>query len=183
MNRLHYRLIVSFLIVLSITLCIIGVIWVLVLRTRPVPIEETVNELTATLLDLNFVEEWQIFRRENRLPNREEIQQLALSFTEQAEGQRVLLLRGNGMVIYDSEGEFRPDEPLPLPSPERRFTNQRPRVNTVLGSGIFKDKQGNEWVFSSQHFALNTEQSPAIEIMVAAPRPQPTPRYLLNTYG
>ncbi len=183
MNRLHYRLIASFLIVLSITLCIIGVIWVLVLRTRPVPIEETANELTATLLDFNFVDEWQVFRRENRLPRREEMEQLAAQFTEQADGHRVLLLRGNGMVIYDSEGEFRPDETLPLPPPERRFTNQRPRVNTVLASGIFRDKDGDEWVFSSQHFALNTEQSPAVEIMVAAPRPQPTPRYLLNTYG
>lgn len=183
MNRLQYRLIAAFLVVLTVTLCIIGVIWVLVLRTRPVPIEETVNDLTATLLDLNFVNEWQTFRQQNRLPRRDEIEQLAVHFTEQADGNRVLLLRGNGLVIYDSAGEFKTDEPLPIPPPERRLVTQRERLNTILASGIFRDKNDVEWVFSSQRFTLTTEPSPGIEIMVATPRPEPTLGYLFDTYG
>ncbi|NJL68641.1 MAG: hypothetical protein HC894_21770 [Microcoleus sp. SM1_3_4] len=94
MNRLQFRLIASFLVVMIITLCIIGTVWIVVLRTRPVPIEGLVNELTTTLLDFNFIEEWQTYRAEHQIRrlNAEDFAKIIQSRVTTEE--RIIILRG-----------------------------------------------------------------------------------------
>ncbi len=194
LNRLQVRLIASFLIVIGMTLCIIGVVWLVVLRTRPVPIEGLANQLTATLLDFNFIEEWQTYRQTNQTGVRrltpEEFAMILQGRVSSEE--RMIILRGEGIIIYDSAGHYQVGEVLDAQAYQSRFQTPRERLNVQVGTGIFHDKNKKEWVFAAQRFTVRDARDgqlpeqigpPFMEVLIAAQRPRPTLRYLLDEYG
>lgn len=185
MNRLQTRLLISFLIVMMVTLCITGTVWAFVLRSRPVPVEGLVNELTATLLDMNFIEDWQAFRQQRGQISRLQADEFAQIIQSKQIDERVILLRGGGIVLYDSAGHFQPGDSLRIEPYHSQFETPRQRLNIFIGAGIFKDKNEEEWVFASQRFTPgNAPNSRLIlELMIVASRPKPTLRYLLDAYG
>ncbi|HLA42592.1 MAG TPA: hypothetical protein VJZ27_04105, partial [Aggregatilineales bacterium] len=100
-NHLQFRLLFSFLVVLLITLGIIGVILLVFLRTRPVPVEETFNELTVASLETDLVTLQQSLRRQGDVISMrdirvrlEEARQLLDEFAA-ATDQRLLLVAAN----------------------------------------------------------------------------------------
>jgi signal transduction histidine kinase len=193
MNSLQARLLFSFFFVITLTLCVISFILLLLVRSRPVPIDGLINDLTREVLDVNVIDQWQDWR-DNSAPRdrRADTETFVTDLVADAEAvsdDRILIMRNDNIVVYDSSGEFKAGERIRVSNYQTRATSQRNVVETRMGSGIFVD-DGQEWVFASQRLQLDgprnrQEQQPItfLEFVIAAPRPEPTGRYLLNQFG
>lgn len=162
MNTLRNRLLLSFGAILLIMLLLVGLMLLVFLRTRPLPTDEIVQDLTATLLDVRVSESWQInaevdIRRWRQtgeaIPYAVVEQNITAYLDEQASARdvRTLVVRENGAVEYDSAGIYQRGEPLPQ-ADQKPLVQPRaaPAMVTQTVQGEFIDADGTEWLFVAQ---------------------------------
>jgi len=189
LNRLQIRLMLSFLVVLTTTLFIIGLALFIFLRSRPVPVDNLLNDLALTSLQADFrsiLEEERVRgtgRQEELLPR------LLTVLNEQETDYRLFVVGINQRIFYDSFGQIPLGEPLPIleqqPLRARLLT-----VQSNFSSGSFIEN-GTEWVFVSRNLLggqqprnpNNNQRGGVVDYWVATPRPNPTPRLLFDEFG
>jgi len=176
MNALQTRLLASYVAVILITLTLIGITLLLFLWTSPLPTDDLVNNLAATLLELRVVEV-----AHDRGANPLEASILTYLETE-TDGQnlRVMVVRSSGEVMFDSAGDFsfgRVAEPIDvssIPAPGRA------RLTTVT-TGRFRNPDDTEWVYVALPIRPLTQQG--INLVVAQPAPRTTLREVFRLFG
>lgn len=185
--KLHARLLLSYLLLITVTLGVIVVTLLYVLDTRPAPPRNVYRQILANLqvglrsLDLD---EW--LESDRRIPRLTEARQPALLWTlVRATGLRVLTLEldDTPLVLFDSEGAYAPGAPLALrvdagPDTVLQLPGRR-RRETFAGS--FGDPEGVAWLFIGLPFGGEHGASQAI--VLARPQPRQTLGEALNEFG
>jgi len=195
--RLRQRLFLSYLVLLLITLGVIAAAFVLILNTRPAPLEPIYQRLAAVAFNTNLSEVLALNRPpildrpffdngEARLNNLLR----ALNEAAAANSVRMLLVDiESEFVLYDSaasipngtpfEGQL---EPYAIPAAiERRggYANQIGTIDAVRG--LFVDPDGSEWMFVGLEALRQNEQTSAL--LFADVRPQQSLQDSLSEFG
>ena len=209
-NTLRNRLLASYVTVIVITLGFISLALLVFLRSRPLPTDEIVRDLTATLLDVRVAETWQIepgtleWDPEN-VPSLATVElRITTYLATQASARdvRTLVIDGQQQVRFDSATMFAENQLL-------NETDRQPiipasatgRMVSEVFEGRFENPDGSEWIFVaqpllrplwSQMFQEMMGQQrlrdpiapdPNLFLMVAAPVPVPTLREVFHQFG
>ncbi len=177
MNHLRARLLISYLVVLAVTLAVGGLLLVLILRGQPVAREPIVARLTSLARSAS--------EREiaaglllNALPAR--LAQ-ALDRIASSANTRVIAATPEGEILYDSLGtlnvgtvvDFRLGQPGGPDGPNG------PDSQDNLLEGSFRE-DGQEWLIVGDRF--QTRRVDAL-LLFAAPRPESSWREVLRLFG
>ena len=125
-TTLRNRLLASYGALLLVMLLLIGGTLLVFLRSRPLPTDEIVRDLTATLLDVRVAENWQIDPSELSLEwgtLSDSAAETALGaiqlrvttyLSDQSEARdvRTLVIDGEGRVQFDYAGTFAENDPI-----------------------------------------------------------------------
>ena len=190
MKTLRMRLLASYVAILLITLILIGVTLVFFLRARPLPTDDIVSELTATLLDVRLVEAVRIniSGSEMRFSVGSVQTQVIAYVDEQAEarGLRALVIDSDELaVVFDSDGAFAQGDALNETERQPLLLRGAPRVSLAVYKGRFEDPDGSEWIYVAQPlFFQRLNQNQAGDwLMLAAPVPHPSLTQVFQTFG
>jgi len=187
MAHLQTRLWVSFIVLLSLTLALIGLLLMVFLYSRPIPLEDTAQNLSPVALEVDFREFLSATSRQNPTPLLEEIRQFLDSLAQET-GYRLLILRPNGQSLYDSASR----EPSTLTIREEYpwRASDSPMRPTFLTYGAFEEEaSGQTWVYVSRPAiregggARSEGRLGSLSFMVATPQPRQTFRGVLATFG
>ncbi len=182
MNRLRARLLLSYLVVLVVTLVVSGLLLVLILRGQPVAREPIVARLT-TLARAAAQREIAAGLLLNALPSR--LAQ-ALDRIASSANTRVIAASPEGAIIYDSLGtlgvgaavDFRLSQSGPNgPAGPNSPAGQNSPDGLLEGSFV---QDGQEWLIVGDH--IQTRQADAL-LLFAAPRPESSWREVLRLFG
>ena len=166
-TTLRNRLLASYVALLLVMLVLMGGALLVFLRSRPLPTDEIVRDLTATLLDVRVSENWQFDASDldlqwDSLANPPAASALRairlrvdayLSDQSEARDVRTLIIDGEGRVQFDSAGTFTENDPIlkldqqPLISARAA----RPMISQVV-QGTFLDPDGAQWIYVAQPF-------------------------------
>ncbi|PJF45084.1 MAG: hypothetical protein CUN55_00670 [Phototrophicales bacterium] len=160
MNRLNIRLLVSFSLILVISLLLMWLALLLVLRSQPPNTEEISLALASIVIDTTQIatERVNTARQENtETMTARQLLRLSESvlyetLLEQAENTntRLMIIRGNQCILWDSQ-DNNGDYPYLLENPITGdlllSTNRRLSSNII--TGIFIDNSGEEWLYSA----------------------------------
>ncbi len=196
-NGLQIRLLIGFMVVLLVTLGVIGVVLILVLFARPVPVEAVYNDLAATSVQTNFAtifNERQNLRDvrpqdrrafvESRLDDLRALLETAAAETD----FRIIVLGGEQRVFYDSVGVLSPDDAL-------RILERRSLRNSIVDnrralfeSGRLATPDGVEWLYVTRPIlniprSEDTPQGLRLDYLVVAPLPEQTLQRVLRDFG
>ncbi len=192
-NTLRNRLLLSYVAILLIMLVLIGFVLVAFLATRPVPTDEIIRDLTATLLDVRVVDVLQFeFRGQGQggtgpRPRLELYEQFIINYLAEESASRdvrTLVVTPDGHVQFDSFGNFQPGmiihetERVPLLSPGRLPLRS-------IYRGRFIDADGSAWLYVAQPLRpFNAEAGPdPAFMMVADPVPKASLRQVFKAFG
>ncbi len=181
LNSLRSRLFVSFAVVLLITVCLIGVSVLVFLQSRPLPTGETISSLTATLLDLRFVEVAQIGGM-----NGAQTSVWTQVITNEAglRDVRLLLVTFEGQVLYDSSGKFETGSYLKALNQQQLIPDASRPMFVSLYEGRFRDPNGKQWLYVAQAIRPHMEMRGNTPLLLAAaPVPRPTLRQVIRVFG
>ncbi len=174
-NRLHTRLIASYLAVLLVTLGVISLLLVLFLRGRPVASEPIYERLTAIVRaaeQRDGATALLLGARPERLAQL--LNQLASRLSV-----RLLLSEADGTVLYDSLGVLEEGAQLELrlsgPPPGQQAS---PGAQALL-YGDFR-QGGEQWLFVGQRIQTRLRE---VLFLASAPRPQSSWAEVLNLFG
>jgi two-component system OmpR family sensor kinase len=192
LQTLRIRLLLSFVAILLIMLVLIGFILLVFLATRPLPTEDTIGRLTATLLDVRLVEAIQINLQGGALSMQGMSRQAALEqavinyLPEEADARnvRALIVGQSGRVDFDSAGAFAPGATMTQTERSSLVPTVRARMS-LLYKGRFQNPDGSEWLFVAQPITRGAAQMQpdTLYVMVAAPVPHPSLRQVIRTFG
>lgn len=210
-NTLRNRLLLSFGAILLIMLILIGLTLLVFLRTRPLPTDDIVRDLAATLLDVQVSESWRITANTDDLtwsPGQTEVplavieRQITTYLDDQAAARdvRTLVVRGSGQVEFDSAGVFQKGELIPRFDRKSLVPANVPRpLLTEVIQGRFTDPDGAEWIYVAQpllpfNMLFEMAQSgmtrpremmatASVFAVVAQPAPQATLREVFRIFG
>ncbi len=176
---LRSRLLVSYVVILLVTLTLVGVMLVVFLRSRPVPTGPLVQDLTTTLLDIGVrsLGEVSILTPEGQR------QAEIISFlNEEAllSDKRLMILTSDERVVYDSAGGY-PQNSIVNTVEREVLLSAGTRPRTVITQGRFRDPDGSEWIYVSQMLMRRGVQGPAVT--VAAPVPRPSLQQVFQAFG
>lgn len=176
---LRARLLLSYLLLLGVTLAVIAAALLLFLFAQPAPAAPTYQKLAT--IGRELVNELNLtgFSAESRpLLQRLAQERLLAQLNDFAATNAVRLLGINmdqQTVLFDSAGQFQPGDPLPLnrqayalPLYLRRFLP----VQSEPVFGSFQDTDGSEWLFSGLIVLRNNQERSAL--LLADPRPPQT---------
>jgi signal transduction histidine kinase len=181
MNRLSLRarLLLSYLLLLAITLSIITVAVLFLIRASPAPPQPVYQELLTIYQSMNLPD---LLLRVGLNPNGRRGQGLALraleseltNFAQTNEVRALIVNAQNGAVIFDSAGmlstgdtlAIQEDQVFTIPVYLRRLLP--PRFESMFGS--FHDPGGTEWLFAGL-VGLRADE-PGIGLLLAQPRPR-----------
>jgi len=190
LQTLRNRLLLSFVAILLIMLLLIGFILLVFLATRPLPTDDTIGHLTATLLDVRLVDAIRISLQGSAMETGRQAaleQEVLRSLPEEASTRniRALIVSQTGQVDFDSDGSF--DQGATMTQTERAALIPTPGLRmSLLNRGRFRNPDGSEWLFVAQPITrgLGRMQQPdALFVMVAAPVPRPSLRQVFRTFG
>ncbi len=166
-TTLRNRLLASYGALLLVMLLLIGGTLLVFLRSRPLPTDEIVRDLTATLLDVRVAENWQLDPSELSLEwgtLSDSAAETALGaiqlrvttyLSDQSEARevRTLVIDGEGRVQFDSAGTFAENDPILELDQQPLLTARatRPFVSQVV-QGTFVNPDGTEWIYVAQPF-------------------------------
>ncbi len=168
-NRLRTRLIASYLVVLLVTLVVISLLLVLILRAQPVAAEPIFNRLSAVMRVVNNRGD-QVHLLLNARP--ENLTRILDGIALQTR-VRILVVRTNGLVVYDSLGEFEPQSTV-----DARLWGP-PAGELALVRGSFS-QEGAEWLFVAQQYPTLAGET---LFALAEPRPASSWTEVLNIFG
>ncbi|HLV34073.1 MAG TPA: HAMP domain-containing sensor histidine kinase [Spirillospora sp.] len=191
--RLHTRLLLSYIVVIAVTLGVIVVALLLFLNTRPAPPQNTYRQLGASAQAnlravLNVARPGVLGRT---LATREFVEQLRI-FSEDS-GVRTLLISPNDppAVIFDSSGTFAEGAPIRWQIDEAGIDAFRGmmvggvmgmgpagRLDTITGS--FENPDNSTWLFFSLTVLRGGNQ---IALLYALPQPTQTLREALEEFS
>lgn len=209
MNRLNFRLLAAFSVVLILTLVIMWIVLLFVLRARPVNTDSQAIDLAATLIETEdaLVQEFAEPRTQGsgRRLTAEEIERILLDEAD-THDVNILLLHEPACVIWDTQSLY----PRNLQGSFTRepFLGSTNRPNRPAGdvffSGQFTDAEGAKWLFVGQPLrpvqdvalsawgqplanqssaVCGTNQSRQFSLVVAEPYPEQTFRSVLQDYS
>jgi two-component system OmpR family sensor kinase len=185
-HTLRNRLFISYVAILMITLIIIGLALLVVIRTRPVPTDDIVNDLTVTLLEVHVVEVLQVTVDDR--PSAANLNARIIAYLdEEAEARdvRALIITQENLVHYDSDDAFTPGEPFVEVERRPLLANEHRTITPNVYTGRFLNPDGSEWVYVGQPLrpGLMAMQTSRAFVVVAAPVPQISGREVLQTFG
>src|SRR5690554_4902307 len=102
---LRSRLLASYVAILLVTLLLVGVVLVVFLRSRPLPTDALVQDLTTTLLDIGVRSVGQVSILTPEGSREAEIISL-LSEEAVLSDKRLMILSSDDRVLYDSTGAY-----------------------------------------------------------------------------
>ncbi|HML23776.1 MAG TPA: ATP-binding protein [Aggregatilinea sp.] len=181
LHSLRTRLLASYVAILLIMLCLIGLVLLLFLRTRPLPTDTLIRDLTGTLLDVRVTE---VVRLEGRLNNSVTAEVSTLLSSEAAARDfRLMVVNEDNTVEFDSNETFDVGtaltevdrEPLVRPTASR---------TAAIYQGRFLDPDGTEWIYVAQPLRpVLVQRANTPFLAVAAPVPRPSLRSVVQTFG
>lgn len=181
LHSLRTRLLASYVAIMLIMLGLIGFVLLIFLRSRPLPTDTLVRDLTGTLLDVRVTE---VVRLEGRLNNTLTAEVTTLLNTEAAaRDYRLMVVNEDNTVQYDSDETFDPGtllteldrEPLVRPAESR---------TAALYQGRFLDPDGTEWIYVAQPLRpMLVQRATTPFLVVAAPVPRPSLRSVFQAFG
>jgi signal transduction histidine kinase len=184
MAHLQTRLWLSFIALLSLTLALIGLLLMFFLYSRPIPLEDTAQNLSPVALEVDFREFVSATDRQNSRLLPEEMRQF-LDALAQETGYRLLILRPNGQRVYDSApreaGALTIREEYPW---RAEASARRP---TFLAYGVF-EQADETWVYVRRPAVrerggrLNEGRLVGLSFMVATPQPRQNFRHVLASF-
>ncbi len=181
MNRLSLRarLLLSYLVLLTITLSIITIAVLLLTRASPAPPQPVYQQLLTIFQSMNLPD---LLVRAGLDPNGRPAQVLALrrlqteltDFAQANEVRALIVNVQNGNIIFDSAGKLSPgdtfalqeDETFAIPIYLRRLLP--PRFESLFGS--FRDPDGTEWLFAG--LVGLRQDEPGAGLLLADMRPR-----------
>ena len=149
---LRSRLLLSYLVLLTVALGVIALALLVFIGNRPGPAEPTYERLAALTQGLNLLDTIADFPRDAQLGFiQEQIPELLDVFarTRDVRTMQIRLRPGGPTVLYDSAGHFAPGQPIRLLV--ESYDNER--LERALGGGGeqffggFSDPGGSEWLF------------------------------------
>jgi len=177
---LRSRLLASYVAILLVTLLLVGVVLVVFLRSRPLPTDALVQDLTTTLLDIGVRSVGQVSILTPEGSREAEIISL-LSEEAVLSDKRLMILSSDDRVLYDSTGAYAANSEARIVEREILLTSTS-GIRSVISQGRFLDPNGSEWLFVSQTLILRgRDLGPAVA--VAAPVPRPTLQQVFETFG
>jgi two-component system OmpR family sensor kinase len=192
LQTLRNRLLLSFVAILLIMLLLIGFILLVFLATRPLPTENTIGHLTATLLDVRLVEAIQIgiqgsLQGMQGMGRQTALEQAVISYLPEeasARNVRALIVSQAGQVDFDSDGSFAQGATMTQTERAALISTDRARMS-LLYRGRFRNPDGSEWLFVAQPITrgIGQMQPDTLYVMVAAPVPRPSLRQVFRTFG
>jgi signal transduction histidine kinase len=192
LQTLRNRLLLSFVAILLVMLVLIGFILLVFLATRPLPTEDTIGHLTATLLDVRVVEAIQIgiqgsLQGMQGMGRQTALEQAVISLLPEeasARDVRALIVSQAGQVDFDSDGTFAAGATMIQTERVALIQTARPRMS-LLVRGRFRNPDGSEWLFVAQPITRGAAQMQpdTLYVMVAAPVPRATLRQVIRTFG
>ena len=145
---LRTRLLVSYILVIVLTLLVIALALFFVLRTRSQLTDTTTLRLYNFLSQIDAAQAQQTFTLDSGGPNL--LQQVALNRLDKRFNVRIMLLDSSGKVSYDTRGAYHNGQQadidgsvytLPLPQEELQFSMMR---------GTLHNPDGTDWLFVAQ---------------------------------
>jgi two-component system OmpR family sensor kinase len=192
LQTLRNRLLLSFVAILLIMLVLIGFILLVFLAARPLPTEDTIGRLTATLLDVRLAEAIQIgiqgsVPQTQGMGHQAALEQAVINYLPEEAGARnvrALIVSQSGQVDFDSEGAFASGATMTQTERASLVPTVRARMS-LLYKGQFRNPDGSEWLFVAQPITRGaTQMQPdTLYVMVAAPVPHPSLREVFRTFG
>ena len=202
-NTLRTRLLASYIAILLVTLTVIGVALVVFLRSRPLPADPIINDLTATLLDVRV---WQELRGPNQamgmgrqssgsndgVPLRPrdilsgQLEQQVIAFLEEeaaARDVRMLLVTPEDVVRYDSAETFAAGAQIQIIK-RQPLLARGPATPGLVLRGQFRDLDGDVWLFVAQPLLPTMDAQPqGLHLVVAEPEPHPSLGQVFEALG
>ncbi len=189
---LRNRLFISYVVLLIVALGMIASAFVLILNTRPAPLEPTYQRLASLAFNTNIGDLISEYRpdsvREMLNPQaRAEALYESINALANEREVRILLVNGDDQtVVYDSAGLIEPgkqlegrSEPYAIPAIVRRGSiNALAAVEAVRGG--FANPDGGEWLFVG---LSASERNFANALLFADPLPQQTLQDSLSEFG
>lgn len=177
---LRSRLLASYVVILLVTLLLVGVVLVVFLRSRPLPIEPLVQDLTTTLLDIRVRSFGEV---PILTPEGVRVTEFISFLSEEAtlSDKRLMILTADDRVIYDSVGAYGQNSIVNSLGREVLLPAVTGR-RTIITQGRFLDPDGSEWIYVSQTL-LTRRGDLGAAVAVAAPLPRPTLRQVFETFG
>ncbi len=188
--KLHTRLLLSYIILIAITLGVIGVTLVVFLGTRPAPPQSTFQDLGYTAQGhlRQFLRPRPGLARQLASP--EGIMEQLSEFSE-ASGIRTLLVEvESGGIGFDSNDEFEAGTPInwqlsagegPSLPPGLRFAGENER--RTIATGSFRNPDGEEWLFVGIGFTRPNQNQEEVALVYALPRPTQSLVGALNQFA
>ncbi len=169
LNRLRSRLLLSYVLILAVSLAVILAALLLVLRSRPLLTEETSIRLYSQLQQLDALREL--------LPNPisdagpTPAQRQALNRLERRIQSRILLADAAGRVSYDSRHIYSNGSQLAVDVQPYTPSGMSPAdVTFPAVSGTLHDPDGTDWLFVSQDDDPSDPQAQLFAVAIRAPR-------------
>lgn len=184
--RLRDQLILSYFVVMLVSLGVTAAAIITLLSTRPAPIEPTLREITQFITDSGTRD----LLQKQGVATRADLQ-TALVYAENAE-IRFIAVR-NDQILSDSLNEFAPGESLPAleiieesAQREARPRSSSPPPPVAYATGSFKNAQGQDWLFVGFYRLAEpndpNDRIPPQNLMLAFAKPRPEVS-LLETLG
>lgn len=184
LNALRFRLLLSYLVVLLVTLGVMGAALVFILNTRDAPPEPTYQNLAAMALSLNPRD---IMRDVDAILPARRLERIteALADAADARSVRILLVAPDEKIFFwDSAGTFLQADAFDghldayaFPARSSRGGDLT-RIDGVVGD--FKDRDG-DWLFVG--FEALPVNGRSYALLFAAPRPVQTLQAALDDFG
>ena len=188
--RLHTRLLLSYLILITVTLGVIVVALLVFLSTRAAPLQPTYRALTtgAQASIRGFIREGRPGQLSRGLSPEAVIEQLT-TFSDESDIRTLLVQQVDPpRVLFDSSGIFAPGDSIEARISQRNVEgipqpfgqgNGGPRVETAIG--IFNDPDGDPWLFLSLVF--QRQQNNETAVVYALPQPSQSLREALGEFS
>jgi signal transduction histidine kinase len=153
LTGLRSRLILSYVVIISLTLCVVGVALVLLLINNRIPALQTYQRLT------DIAREYA-----SSLPADPERIDRRLAEIAAQEDIRILRVAPDRTILFDSSGQLAPGQPLNLRPLQSTDQAGEPRVQR----GAYRDENRRQWLYVA--FGPASARPEIGQIVLAAPR-------------
>lgn len=192
---LRWRLFLSYLLLLTVMLGVITAAFLLLLNTRPAPVDATFRQLAEVAADLPLRQLWTNATNRRLQPVEEQIAELATSLRAFADEHQVRILLVNEtsrLLLWDSAGIYTRGQTVrasfeAYALPDGIFV----RGSGIMGgqmtltgiAGILLNPDDSEWLFVGLETLISRLLEQDYVLALAAPRPTLNLRDALSAFG
>ncbi|MGQ9909912.1 MAG: sensor histidine kinase [Candidatus Flexifilum sp.] len=192
---LRWRLFLSYLLLLGVTLGVITVAFLVIINTRPAPIDATFRQLAEIAADLPLRRLWTNAAGRRLLPIEQQIQDLAANLRAFADDHGVRLLLFNQdtrLLLWDSAGTYLRGQtvrasfqPYPLPEglPVRGPGIPGGLIQATALAGVLLNPDNSEWLFVGLETLISRLLEQNYLLVLAVPRPTLNLGAALRAFG